>query len=135
MSDDLTLGDILKERVRTRKEIIKKLRVYARRLRKDLGRVSFILFGSFARGDYNLWSDIDVIIISESFREVRFIERCLMIGDPFGNLSPICWTPEEFEEMIRKPSWRKALQHSVMILDMHGLERKLKSERVAILSE
>ncbi len=70
------LRDILKERTRARKEVIEKLRDYAKRLSEDLGQVSVILFGSFARGGYNLWSDIDVIVVSEGFRDIRFVERC-----------------------------------------------------------
>ncbi len=135
MPSDSALRDVLEERVRVRKDVIERLRAYARRLSEERGRVSVILFGSFARGDYNLWSDIDVIIVSESFRGVRFVERCLGIGDPFGNLSPICWTPEEFEKMVRKPSWRKALEHSVVILDMHGVRERLRSEGITPAEE
>ncbi|MDK2373020.1 MAG: nucleotidyltransferase domain-containing protein [Candidatus Korarchaeota archaeon] len=131
MSYSSALRDILEERVKAREKIIRELRAYSKKLSENLGRVSIILFGSFAKGDYNLWSDIDVIIVSESFRGIRFVERCLEIGDPFGNLSPICWTPEEFEGMIKKPSWRRALEHSVVIQDMHGVVRKLRAEGVA----
>ncbi|HDI73470.1 MAG TPA: nucleotidyltransferase domain-containing protein [Candidatus Korarchaeota archaeon] len=135
MPSNSALRDVLEERVRARKEVIEKLRAYARRLSEEQGRVSVILFGSFARGDYNLWSDIDVIIVSESFKGARFVERCLGIRDPFGNLSPICWTPEEFEKMVRRPSWIKALEHSVVILDMHGVRERLRSEGITLAEE
>ena len=131
MSSESSLREVLKARARARERIIRDLASYARGLRENLGRVSVILFGSLARGDHNLWSDIDVIIISERFRGIRFVERCLEIEDPFGNLSPICWTPEEFERMVQKPSWRAALQDSIVIQDMHGVMRRLKSEGIA----
>jgi len=120
---------IVEERVRKRREIIEELRRYSESLSNSLGRVSVILFGSTARGDFNLWSDIDIVVISESFEGVRFVERCLALEDPFGNLSPICWTPDEFRAMLSKPAWREALRDSLVILDMHGITDELRSLR------
>lgn len=34
-----------------------------------------ILFGSYARGKYNKWSDIDIAIVSNIFEGDRFIDR------------------------------------------------------------
>jgi len=45
-------------------------------------------------------------------------------------LSLICWTPEEFEKMVRKPPRGKALEHSIVISDMHGVRARLKSEGI-----
>ncbi len=83
-----SMEKIVKERTRLRMRVIKKLREYSRELGEKSGRISLILFGSFVRGDFNLWSDIDVIIISERFRGVRFIERCLNMGGPLQQPHP-----------------------------------------------
>jgi len=61
-----------------------------------------ILFGSYARGDADQWSDIDLIIIAESKRP--FIERFKDFGglrqvSPVKALDIIVYTPDEFERM------------------------------------
>lgn len=116
----------LRRRARERERLIEALETYAESLSEELGRVSLILFGSYARGDFNLWSDIDVIVISEAFEGMEFVRRGLVIEDPFGRLSPICWTPEEFRSMVAKPSWRRALRGSVILRDEHGVTKLLR---------
>ena len=58
------------------------------------------LFGSFARGDIHEGSDIDLIIIgdfSERFHER--IYRVLLLNDQNLPLAPLCYRPEEIEQM------------------------------------
>ena len=33
------------------------------------------LFGSYAKGNYNDWSDIDIVIVSDSFTGNRFMDK------------------------------------------------------------
>lgn len=61
-----------------------------------------ILFGSYARGDADQWSDMDLIIIAESTRP--FIERfkdfaSLRQVSPVKALDIIVYTPNEFQKM------------------------------------
>ncbi|MBF0273668.1 MAG: nucleotidyltransferase domain-containing protein [Nitrospinae bacterium] len=60
-----------------------------------------ILFGSCARGDYKEGSDIDVIVISESFKKFTFWERldivAEVIGDLFEPIEPVLMTQEEWD--------------------------------------
>ena len=58
------------------------------------------LFGSFARGDIHEGSDIDLIIVgdfSERFHER--IYRVLLLDDHNLPLAPLCYRPEEIEQM------------------------------------
>ncbi len=70
------------------------------RLKKKYGAEKLILFGSYARGDINKGSDIDIILIKNTNK--RFIDR---IGDVLklynGNidLEPLVYTPQEFKKM------------------------------------
>jgi predicted nucleotidyltransferase len=34
-----------------------------------------ILYGSYAKGDYTEWSDIDVAVVSDDFQGIRFYDR------------------------------------------------------------
>ena len=104
--------------------MIEALRRYAKQLRERLGRVTLVLFGSYARGDFNQWSDIDALIVSDAFRGVRFLERWRLLPEPPAGLEalePITWTPEEARVMLEKPSWRTALREAVVIVDDYGL--------------
>lgn len=69
------------------------------RSRMDVERI--ILFGSVARGDYNEGSDVDLLIVGD-FKE-RFHKRPVdIIGITELPVEPICYTREEFAEMLRK---------------------------------
>ena len=62
-----------------------------------------ILFGSFARGDYHVGSDIDLLIIKETQRP--FIERIgevLACCDYSIPLEPLVYTPGEFARMCEE---------------------------------
>lgn len=81
------------------------IRNISQRLREQYSAREVIFFGSFARGERNGDSDIDVLIITntkERFFErqasVRRLLRDLRKGIP---ISPIILTPDELEERKR----------------------------------
>src|SRR3989344_3411614 len=58
-----------------------------------------LLFGSRARGDYKLTSDVDLIVISKDFKKLSFRERPNDFLDTWIlpiDFEVICYTPEEF---------------------------------------
>lgn len=58
-----------------------------------------ILFGSRARGDHLLDSDVDLVIVSGDFEGMRWRERLrrvLELWDGPVSLEPLCYTPGEF---------------------------------------
>ncbi|MFB6240935.1 MAG: nucleotidyltransferase domain-containing protein [Gemmatimonadota bacterium] len=59
-----------------------------------------IVFGSRARGEALTHSDLDVILVSEAFTEIPWLERPLAVHDAcdirFG-VELLCYTPEEFD--------------------------------------
>lgn len=83
----------------------KDLKKFLNKLKKNYNIKKAIIFGSRVRGDHFLDSDVDLILISEDFRNSRFTDR---IGDviEFWNspidLEVICYTPEEFEKKKRQ---------------------------------
>ena len=69
-------------------------------LRRHLGPLRAIAFGSRVRGDALSTSDLDVILVSPAFAHVAFLKRAvtaLGILDYPGGLELLCYTPEEFE--------------------------------------
>ncbi|MFP3081154.1 MAG: nucleotidyltransferase domain-containing protein [Acidilobus sp.] len=82
---------------------IGELREYASRLRARLGRLSMALYGSYERGDFNLWSDVDVIVVSDRFRDREFMTRCVELSDAPPRLEAICWTPRRRGRPLASP--------------------------------
>lgn len=124
----MSLSDIIRMRMGIRNHVIDDLRRYAETLRARWGGLTMILYGSYARGDFNLWSDVDVILVSEHFRGMSFVTRCVELSDAPPRLEAICWTPEEAVKALSKPWWREALRYSVIILDDYGLAGLLNAQ-------
>ena len=84
-------------------EIFKKIELYTKKVAERLKPKLIMLFGSFATGDINEGSDIDIIVIA-NFKE-SFLDRIktLMEINTYNiPIEPIGYTPEEFEEMKKK---------------------------------
>ncbi len=61
-----------------------------------------ILFGSRARGDHHLHSDLDLLLVSPDFASVPFIDRpaeILKSWDQPYDLEPLCYKPQEYEKL------------------------------------
>ena len=75
--------------------------------REGIEVVEAYLFGSYARGDYLESSDIDLVIVSPSFRGMRYIDRLEVVyrvawrrrQTPWIEVIPL--TPEELAERVR----------------------------------
>jgi len=88
-----------------KKVILKSIKEFKKDLSSRVEIERMIVFGSLARGKFTKDSDIDLIIVSKSFRNKLFHKRGLdfdkfwKIDYPFDF---ICLSPEEFESMRKK---------------------------------
>ncbi len=81
-------------------EVFEKIRAYVDAVVRRLNPQLVVLFGSFATGDINEGSDVDILVVAD-FNE-GFLERIgtLMELNTFGiPIEPLGYTPEEFEDM------------------------------------
>lgn len=72
------------------------------RILEEIKPARVLLFGSRATGDAREESDLDVIVISDHFRDVRFLKRMemlLKIARFPKHVDYLCYTPEEFERI------------------------------------
>lgn len=74
---------------------------WARELAKRLDLVAVVVFGSSARGDFNKWSDIDVLVIARGLPpDARARLAVLTEAAPPG-IQPVGWMPDEFTDRRR----------------------------------
>jgi uncharacterized protein len=81
--------------------IIKKINLFLDELRKNnIDIKSAILFGSYASGNYDEWSDIDLAIVSDAFTGDRYADKDMIrkyktVVD--WDISPLPFKQEDFE--------------------------------------
>jgi len=85
-----------------------------------------ILFGSFARGDYNAGSDLDLLIIKET--EQPFIERSADIWRVCPSslpIEPLVYTSGELARMIEddNPFIKQVLSEGIVIYEQQSERR------------
>jgi predicted nucleotidyltransferase len=84
--------------------------------RPDVLRVS--VFGSYARGRADLFTDLDVLVIMQT--EMPFPERqrtvYQLLASPV-DLDILCYTSEEFESMRYRPFLRHALRDERLLYE------------------
>jgi uncharacterized protein len=86
------IPDIIKEKVR---EYIAELEKNKIHLKKA------ILFGSYANGKFNKWSDIDIALVSDSFEGDRYNDRkkiSRITLDVDYRIDPLPYNTKDFEE-------------------------------------
>ena len=84
--------------------------------KNNIGIEQAILFGSYAQGTFNGWSDIDLAIVSKAFEGERFKDRdkirCIKLKVSC-DLEPIPYKPEEFN--IDNPFVKRILETDIKI--------------------
>ena len=114
--------EVIKERKSIVDKVIKEAIEFSNVIRKVIGKVTLIIYGSYARGDFNLWSDVDVILISEYFTNIDFLKRYDIISKFIPeNFEVKIWTLQEAKRNLSKPWWKEALRNRIVIVDDYGL--------------
>jgi predicted nucleotidyltransferase len=96
------LKDVIAERKQQRDEFLGRAASYVAQLQSRLNVRAAVVVGSVARGDFNLWSDIDVVVIAEDLPE-RLLDRLtLLMSDAPRRVQPHAFTAAEFKEALGK---------------------------------
>jgi len=118
---------VFEQRRLMREEAIRKAREYAEKVKAFIGKVSAVLVGSYARGDFNEWSDIDLLIVAEGVlgnpleRMDYLLDRC----PPPAGVEPIILTQTEYmrQKRLETPLFREACGKGIVLVDDLGLFR------------
>lgn len=88
-----------------KKSLIKKLKIFKDNLNKDMPVYRMVFFGSRAKGKPHRWSDVDLIVVSNKFRGMKFYKRGSRMYDYWTYNYPVdflCYTPEEFNRLKKQ---------------------------------
>ncbi len=97
-----------------------KLHDLAKKLREVYGEAEVYLYGSFAKGTWLEDSDVDIVVISPSFRDQPFSDRVnevRKLASPDIALEILAYTPDELERVKRR---------SIVIQDAAEYWRKIE---------
>ncbi|MHB1709398.1 MAG: nucleotidyltransferase domain-containing protein [Thermoplasmataceae archaeon] len=117
----MSIDEIVRDRKKIAQQEIGLIKKWSTDVRSSLGDITLILFGSYSRGDFNLWSDVDLILVSNAFRNVRYLDRRSKFPEIDQSADIICWTTDEFVKSSNKPDWKKALETALIIRDDYGI--------------
>ena len=96
-------------------EIIKR---FIKELKKnDIPVENAILFGSYANGSFNEWSDIDIVVVSSAFKGDRFLDRNMMRRIKLGiscDLEPLPYCPDDFT--MEDPFIKRVVETGVSLM-------------------
>jgi len=99
--------------------LIRDLRRFRRKVARRFAIERMILFGSRASGRQRPDSDVDLIVVGRRFYRKNPIDRAAPLHLAWDLGLPVdflCYTPEEFDELSRRPSIvREAVREGVSI--------------------
>jgi hypothetical protein len=96
---------VIRERRELRTQAINRARMFVDCVSNRLELSRAIVVGSYARGDFNRWSDIDVILVIHGvidrnpLRRLDVITECMRI---FPDIEPIILTEDEYKALLDK---------------------------------
>lgn len=108
----------------------RKLQEWAGKLESKIKTNAIVLFGSTVKGQNLPQSDIDILIISEQFRNTKPEDRVKLILESWTLKRPphpVCLTPQEAMQMTSKPLiWEICRTHKIIVDD--GTFQKIKQK-------
>lgn len=121
------MARIIEERLNIRERAVQEAREFAVCASERLGEITAVLFGSYARGDFNEWSDIDVLVVAKDLpqnplRRLDLVDECLR---RHPKVEAVIVTVGEFVKMKNKnPAIIEATQRGITLVDSIGLLTK-----------
>lgn len=122
---------VIERRQAERRELIDRVAQWSRQLDPGLGVMAVVVFGSVARGDFNVWSDIDVLVVAEHLPE-RSLDRWDVLAPLPPLVQPVVWTPGEYAAEHRRanPIVAESVELGVWLLgDAAALDEGISGRR------
>jgi predicted nucleotidyltransferase len=117
---------VIEARREEQQELVAHARRYGERLRARIGPLSMFVVGSVARGDFNMWSDVDVVVIADGL-PAHPLERSRLLYDLVeGGIEPKGYTLAEFGRLLTQghPLASEAMEKGIVLQDELGVGLK-----------
>lgn len=113
------MREVLARRRAKREEMVELARQFVLRAVPALGKAAFWLYGSVARGDFNIGSDVDVLVVAETLPLDPFARAELLLSHAPAGVEPRGLTRAEFERLLEKDdaNLRGILAEAVLLRD------------------
>jgi uncharacterized protein len=92
---------VLERRRSEQRALVWRAERFAGALDADLDVSAVVVFGSVARGDFNLWSDVDVLVVVAQADDDT-VDRVRSAGRDVGLIAPVVWTPAQLWAQLRR---------------------------------
>lgn len=115
------------ERASERERLLNLAVQYADAVRRKYGPATILLYGSVARGDFNSWSDVDVLVVSDRL-PAHPLERSKTLQDlAYPGIEPKGYSLSEYREARRRdlPFMRDLAAYCVVLGDDLGVAEGL----------
>lgn len=108
---------VLARRRSQRAAMLARAASFAHALDPQLGVRAVVVFGSVARGDFNLWSDIDVLVVAEHLPPGQ-TQRWEALGAAPAGVQPVAWSTGEWRAQLarRNPIAVEAVHQGVWLV-------------------
>ena len=116
--DSLEIRDLLRKRRQVHQEILQQEVTRLKAVAATLGVQRMILFGSVARGNPGLTSDLDLLVVWDT--SLDYLARTVEL---YRRLAPqvavdlLVYTPDEMKRMIHTPFVRKVLTEGSVLYE------------------
>ena len=107
---------VLERRRAERMELLDRARRFVAEVEAKIPLRAAVVFGSVARGDFNRWSDIDLLLICDD-TPGEWMRRLDMLDPIPPPVQPIVWTVAEWAIQLRRnnPIAREAVEDGVWV--------------------
>jgi predicted nucleotidyltransferase len=104
-------------------EVVSRLRAGVRELEKQLPLVYVVLFGSYAKGNYTVGSDIDLLVVYRGEARPDAYACVKKILD-LPRLEPHVYTEAEYERL--RETLRKMAEEGIVLVDQRHTRKRVQ---------
>jgi uncharacterized protein len=108
---------VVARRQAERRALVGRAERFAAALGADPNVLAVVVFGSVARGDFNLWSDVDVLVVLGEVDDRR-VEQVRAAGREVGPVQPVVWTAAQLRAQRRRhdPIAIESVEHGIWLV-------------------
>lgn len=97
--------------------LLARARRFVEELPRGIGLVTAVVFRSVVRGDFNTWSDVDVLVVADDLPPRPQDRLGLLLSGAPDRVQPVPWTADEFVAQLAKgnPIAREAVDAGIVL--------------------